>query len=432
MFRSRKGILFSVLCLLIVLALAACGNTTKDTGNNTKPTENSSDSNNSSQSQGELPQGVTDNEILIGMTGPQTGPTAIYDSNRKAMESYFKYVNENGGVNGRQIKLIAYDDQGDPAKAVQAVKRLVEEDKVYALAGSVGAVANLASLDYYVDKGIPAIMLGTGAKGLVDPPKPNVLGLSVINYSVEAKVLLDYTVNELGAKKIAIAYQNDDLGKEGYGAVKESIADYPGVEIVEEVNFLTSDVEFSSQAQKLQNAAPDAILVFSSPNPAANLKKAIHKIGMNDVSYVVCSVGANDTKMFDLAGEKVWNGTISAASIPMPYLSDKPSLELFMKRFAEDYPNEPLVGVSQSGWGTAEVLVEGLRRAGDDLSWDNFIKSFYTMDKYTDAIFAGISFNEKNHYGSTSLFMTEAKSGQIVPISEVMTYDPATGTVTTD
>lgn len=430
MFRNKKGILFSVLCLLLLLALAACGNTTKDAGNNAEPTENSSDSNGTSQ--GDLPQGITDNEILIGMTGPQTGPTAIYDSNRKAIESYFNYVNENGGIDGRQLKLIAYDDQGDPAKAVQAVKRLVEEDKVYALAGSVGAVANLAALDYYAEKGIPAVMLGTGAKGLVDPPTPNVLGLSVINYSVEANVLLEYTVNELGAKKIAIAYQNDDLGKEGFEAVKESISNYPDVEIVEEVSFLTTDVEFSSHAQKIQRAAPDAVLVFSSPNPAANLKKALHRIGLNDVAYVVCSVGANDTKMFDLAGEDVWNGTISAASIPMPYLSDKPSLELFLERFGQDFPNEPLVGVSQSGWGTAEVLVEGLRRAGDDLSWDNFIKSFYTMDKYTDTIFAGVTFNENNHYGSTSLFMTEARSGQIVPISDVMTYDPATGEVTTD
>src|SRR5690606_27765627 len=102
--------------------------------------------------------------------------------------------------------------------------------------------------DYYKQTGIPVIMPGTGNKQLMDPPIPNVLGGSVINYSIEARLLLDYAVNQDNAKTIAIAYQNDDLGKEGYGAIKEAIGNYPDVEIVEEVNFLQTDVEFSSQA----------------------------------------------------------------------------------------------------------------------------------------------------------------------------------------
>lgn len=424
--KLSKRLLLLVVSVMFVVLLGACNSKEQASS------QSSSSGAASTESGKEYPQGVTDKEILIGMTGPQSGPTAIYDSARKAAESYIKYVNENGGVNGRTIKLIAYDDQGQPAKATQAVKRLVEQDKVYALVGSIGTVSNLASLDYFKEKGIPTVMVGSGSSKFVQPPIKNVLGLGVINYAVEANILLEYTVKELGAKKIAIAYQNDDLGKEGYETVKNNIAQYDGVEIVQEVNFLTTDVEFSSHAQKIQKSNPDAILVFSSPNPVANLKKDLYKIGMKDIPFVVNSVGANDTKMFDLAGADVWSGTISAASIPMPGSSDDESLQLFVERFGKDYPNEPLVGVSQSGWGQVEVFVEALKLAGDDLSWDNLINSLYKLDKWKGSMYAGVSFSPENHYGSTSLFITEAKDGKINPISNVMTYDPATKTVTVE
>ncbi|NSL50511.1 ABC transporter substrate-binding protein [Calidifontibacillus erzurumensis] len=420
--KYRNSFIFLILFVIFVLLLSACS-----TGSQSISQSTSSSS--SSENRKGYPQGVSDNEIVIGHFGPQSGPTAIYDSARKAAESYIKYINENGGVNGRKIKMISYDDGGQPAKATQAVKRLVEQDKVYAIVGAIGTVSNLAVLDYYKEKGIPVIMMGSGSTKLVEPPIRNVIGLGVINYGVEAKILLDYTVNELGAKKIAIAYQNDDLGKEGYQTVKINISKYNGVEIVQEVNFLTSDVEFTAHAQKIAESNPDVVMVFSSPNPVANLKKALYKLGMNNVPFVVNSVGANDTKMFELAGPEVWEGTISAATIPMPGTSDNESLKLFVERFSKDFPNEPIVGVSQSGWAQMEVFVEAVRLAGEDLSWDNLLNSLYKFDKWKGSMYAGVSFSPENHYGSTSLFMTKAEKGKIVPISKIMTYDPATNTI---
>ncbi|MEK3936847.1 ABC transporter substrate-binding protein [Sporosarcina sp. FSL W7-1349] len=419
----RKIGIKGFLCLMIIMLLAACNGEPEGTSSSADASEGKSD----------LPQGVTDSEILVGFVGPQTGATAIYDSSRKAVESYFNYINENGGVNGRTLKLVAYDNQGEPAKTVQMVKRLVEQDKVFAMVGNVGSSANLAVLDYYKQTGIPVIMPGTGNKQLMDPPIPNVLGGSVINYSIEAKLLLDYAVNQADAKTIAIAYQNDDLGKEGYEAIKEAIGNYADVEIVEEVNFLQTDVEFSSQAQKIQNAKPDAVIVLSTPNPAANFKKALYRIGANDITYIVASVGGNDSNLFELAGEDVWNGTISAATIPIPGGGDESdSLKLFVERFGSDHPKEPLVGVSQSGWGSAEVFVEGLKRAEDNLDWPSFLETFYTFDNWKDSIYAGVSFSEENHYGVTSLYLTEAKDGKIESTSVIMTVDPKTGEVTSD
>lgn len=412
-----------IISLFMVFMLTACSGGTPSTTES--PSSGSDKSNNEASS--ELAQGVTDDEILIGFLGPQTGPIAIYDLVRKGIDSYFKYVNENGGVNGRQLKLITYDDQYQPAKTVQLAKRLVEDDKVFAMVGNVGTAPNLAVKDYLVEKGFPMVMTGTGVNALTNPPLPNYMGSNIINYSIEGQILLHYAIEELGAKKIAISYQNDDYGKENLATIKDAIKQYPGVEIVEEVSFIATDTEFSSQAQKLEKANPDTIMHFSTPGPAANLKKALYRIGFNDANFVVASVAGGDSNIFELAGKEVWEGSYTGMTIPLPdYAKEDPQMKVFVERFSQDYPNDPLVGSPMTGWGAAEVLVEAIKRTGDDLTWDNFLKSFYTFDNWQDSIHSNVTFSEGNHYGLTSMTVTQAKDGEILPISEPITFDPAT------
>lgn len=406
--------------LMMVFILAACS------GEKSNSNSSSSDSEKSS----EVAQGVTKDEILIGHLGPQTGPVAIYDLIRKGIDSHFKYVNENGGVNGRELKLVAYDDQYQPAKTVQLAKRIVEQDKVFALLGNVCTPCNTAAKDFYLDKGIPMVQVSSGAKAFVNPPLPNYMGSSIMNYRVEAKIFLEYAINELGAKKIAIAYQNDDYGKEGLEEVREAIKNYPDAEVVIEIPFLSSDTEFSSQAQKLDEAQPDAILNFSTPNPAANLKKAMHKIGLDDPVYIVSSVGGNDNNMFNLAGEDLWEGTYSGGTFTMPELvPDDKEMQLFVERFSKDYPQDPTAGFSQVGWAAAQVMVEALERTGDDLTWANFLETFNTFDNWEGSLYAGVTFSKDNHYGLSTMFMTQAKDGKIEPITDPISFDPATGEI---
>ncbi|MCQ6279529.1 ABC transporter substrate-binding protein [Bacillus sp. EB600] len=403
-----------VLCISIILVftLAAC---------NSKET---------SSTGGENAQGVTKDEILIGHIAPQTGSVAIYDVVRKGIQSYFNYVNENGGVNGRKLKLIAYDDQYQPAKTVQLAKRLVEKDKVFAMLANVCTPCNAAIKDYVVKTGVPMVLVGSGAKQFVNPPLKNYLGSDVMNYRIEAQVFLNYAINELGTKKIAIAYQNDDYGKEGLEEINQVIKNYPGVTIVSEVAFLATDTDFSSQAQKLEQAKPDAIINFASPTPAANLKKAMHKIGLDKPKYIVSSVGANDNKLFQLAGKDVWEGTYSGATYPMPQMvPNDPKMQLFVTRFSKDYPNDSPEGLSQIGWAAAQVMVESLKRTGDKLTWDNFLNSFNSFDHWEGSIYAGVTFSKDNHFGLTSMFMTQARDGKIVPITKPITFDPAKGKI---
>lgn len=420
-----KQFLVLLVGMILAIALVACGDEKSSSNDNGADKKEDGD-----KKSAEVAQGVTDKEIKVGHLGPQTGPVAIYDLIRKGMDSYFKYVNENGGVNGRQIKLVAYDDQYQPAKTVQQAKKLVDEDKVFATLGNVCTPCNTAAKDYYVEKGIPMVMVSTGAKQFVDPPIKNYVGSSIMNYRVETKIMLDYAINELGAKKIALAYQNDDYGKEGYEAVKEGVKDYDGVEIAVETPFLSSDTDFSSQAQKIEQSKADTVFMISVPNPAANMKKALHKIGLKDVNYFVSSVGADDKNLFELAGKDVWEGTYSAATLPKPEnVKDDEDVQLFVDRFKKDYPNDPTDGFSMVGWAVGQVFVKAVEETGDDLTWDNFLESFNSFDNWDGSLYAGVSFSPENHYGLTSMFLTQAKDGHILPITEPVTFKPETGEI---
>ncbi|OLO37908.1 hypothetical protein BTR23_13295 [Alkalihalophilus pseudofirmus] len=428
MVKGKKQILFLfVISMVAIIALTACSDEPAGSNNSTNDGEQGEQTDTGSV---ELAQGVTDSEILVGHLGPQTGPVAVYDYIRKGIESHFNYVNENGGVHGRQLKLVAYDDQYQPSRTVQLASRIVEEDKVFATLGNVCTPCNTAAKNTFESAGVPMVMVSTGAEEFVNPPIKNYFGSSILNYRIESRVFLDYAVNELNAKKIGIVFQNDDYGKEGLVALQAAVDSYDGVEIVAEIPYVSGDTDFSTQAQHVSQADPDVVIMLATPNPAANLKRDMHRIGLGDMPYIVSSVGANDRNLFNLAGEDIWEGTISAATFPMPDLSDDPSMALYVERYSKDYPSDPLDGFAPVGWAIAEVFVEALERTGSELTWDNFFETMYSFDNWTDSIYEGVTFSEDNHYGLTTMILTEAKSGQIVPISGAITFDPATGEIT--
>lgn len=428
----RKWLGVMILSLMMALFLAACGGGNEDSSSNEGMNDTSQETNDTNDSADvELAQGVTDDEIKIGHLGPQTGPAAIYDLARKGIQSYFNYVNDNGGVNGRKLNLIAYDDQYQPSQAVQLAQKLVEEDQVFAMIGNVSTSNIAAYKDYLIDKGVPLTMMSVGAMDFFDPPIETFVGSAIMNYRLEALVYLDYAVNELGAEKVVIAYQDDDFGKEGYLAVTGAIDDYPGVEIVDEVTFLPSDTEFSSQAQKIAAADPDTVFYFGSPNPAANLKKAMHRIGVTEPAFIASSVAANDKNLFELAGKEVWEGTYSSAVfLGADLVEDDEQVSQFVEQFSKDFPDDPASGFAQYGWAAGQVLVEAINRSGDELTWDNLIQSFYTFDEWDGSLYEGVTLSEDNHFAITSMFMTQARNGEIEPISGTISVDPKTREIT--
>lgn len=371
--------------------------------------------------------GVTKNQILVGTLGPQTGPAAAYDGVRKGIATYFHYVNENGGVDGRKLKLIAYDDQYQPAKTVRLARRLVDEDHVFATLGDIGSPTNAAVKGYMEKKGVPMIMLCSAASQFFNPPIPNYMGSCIASYDFEGRMMVHYAIDKLHDKRIAIAYDNDDYGSPINDAADKALKNYKDAKLVATVNFQANDSDFSAQAQKLSDAKPDAILVFSTPSPAAHLKQALYNIGVNsgNVDYITTQEGGNDHVLFDLAGKNIWDGSYSMAAVPEPD-TDSKAMKLFLSQFQKQFPNTPATGSPELGWASAQVFVEALKRT-HPLTRENFLKSFYTFNNWKGSLYASIGFTKENHHGVNTMFFTKAENGKIVPVSGLISIDPSTG-----
>ena len=406
---------FRLICFVVmsVILLAACSG--KEVGNVSEQVSNGQ----------KVSQGITDTEIRVGITGPQTGPVAEYDKVRKGIQAHFNYINDNGGVNGRKLKLIAYDDQYQPAKTVQSIQRLIEEDQVFSIIEPIGTANVTAALPLLTKSGIPVTGIGAGADKFVNPPIKNFF-IAQFNYPIESKIYLDYSVKKLNAKKIAIAYQNDDFGKQGLEALRSTIGKYKGAEITKEVSFLASDQDYSSQAQQLKQAKPDVIIMISTPVPAASLRQEMHKINATDIPYIVSTSGGMDKNQFKLAGEDVWEGTISAHVFKSPENSDHPEMKTYKEYMTKDYGEESIGALSQMAWAQSQILVEGLKRSGNDLTWENFINKMETFDNWKGSFYEAVTFSPKYHYGNTTLFMVKAIDNDLKPITGNIQYNPET------
>lgn len=434
MIQKKNFWLISTLAVLMMI-LAACtsssgGSDSGNSGESSGGSENTGGNNGTNES-GEV-RGVTDDEIIIGNIVAHSGTAAIYGQISQGIETYIDYVNENGGIHGRQIKYLSYDGEYTPAVAMQQAQRLVEEDGVFLMLGSDCTPCNTALMDYYEQQGVLSLMASSGAQAFFDPVNEYFFGSSIANYRIETSVFYDFAVNELDAKKIAVVYQNDDYGKEGYEAVL-AVKDNYDAEVVVEVPYVANAEDFTTHAQQVRESGADTVIMLATPNPAAKLKQEFHNIGLSDINYIVSSVGGNDLSQYELAGEEVWEGTYSAGSIPVPNAPEakgNEAIERYVELYTEKFPGENYSGVPQWGYAAAEVLVEALERAGEDLNYETLKEALYSFDNWTEGTYAGVTFGPSNHYGLTSLFMTRAQNGTIEDISGPIHFDPETQEIT--
>lgn len=260
--------------------------------------------------------GVTANQVLIGAFQDQSGPAAVVGINmRKGMEAYLNWINSQGGVNGRKIKLIVEDDGFQPSRSIAATKKLIEQDKVFALVGTLGTPGVQATIDYIQSKKVPSIYHGSGISELAFPPKKYFFPVQP-NFISEGRIIAQYVVQGLGCKRIAVACEQTDIGSEGLRGVKEQLAVYK-MEPVEVVNFGAADVDFSSQVLKLIKAKPDAVIIYSTLKPCAGFLKQADVMGL-DAQFLTTYVNADPIQMPALAGEACV-GVIAPGWVPVPW-----------------------------------------------------------------------------------------------------------------
>jgi ABC-type branched-subunit amino acid transport system substrate-binding protein len=339
--------------------------------------------------------GATDTEIKIGQTNPFSGPASAYATIGKTQAAYIKMINDQGGVNGRKINLIQYDDAYSPPKAVEQVRKLVESDEVLLTFQILGTPSNAAVQKYLNAKKVPQLFAATGASKFTDPKNfPWTMGFNP-NYFVEGRIYGQYIIKEHPNAKVGILYQNDDLGKDYLNGIKAGLGDKAASMIVAEASYEVSDPTIDSQILKIKSAGADLFFSASTPKQAAQAIKKIAELDWHPVQIVdinATSVGA----VMKPAGLDAAKGVISVnyGKDPLdPTWKDDAGLKRYFDFMAKYYPDgDKDSNFNTYGYATTQLLIHVLKECGDDLTRENVMKQAASIKGFsTDIALPGIT-----------------------------------------
>jgi branched-chain amino acid transport system substrate-binding protein len=321
--------------------------------------------------------GASDTEIKIGQTNPFSGPASAYATIGKTQAAYMKMINDQGGVNGRKINLIQYDDAYSPPKAVEQVRKLVESDEVLLTFQLLGTPSNAAVQKYLNSKKVPQLFAATGASKFTDPKNfPWTMGFNP-NYFVEGRIYGQYIIKNYPNAKIGILYQNDDLGKDYQNGIKAGLGDKAASMVVAEVSYEVSDPTIDSQILKIKSAGADLFFSATTPKQAAQAIKKIAELDWHPVHILdinATSVGA----VMKPAGLEASKGVISVnyGKDPLdPTWKDDAGMKKYFAFMAKYFPEgDKDSSFNTYGYITTQLLIEVLKRCGDDLTRENVMK----------------------------------------------------------
>ena len=359
-------------------------------------------------------QGVTDTEILLGTHYPMSSsPAAVYANSAYALDAYFDYINDQGGVNGRKLKLIIKDDQYSPPLAVEAVKKLVEDNKVFAIANGLGDAPHYAIYQYLEEKGIPDLFLGGGIPAFSDPPG-KLRFVSIPSYGTEVEASLAYLREHYSGKKIGLLVQSDEAGKGSEEIFRKRLAETGiNIEIVGREYYDFTEFDMTGHAQRLKTTNPDVVIFMSTPTAAGNFAKAARELLDWDVPFM-CSLVAGGDFYIALAGPEVAEGTIGLSYGPFLYTEGAEEAWQQQKDVMKRYkPDVPLNSQTAYGWGVAETIVKALQLAGRDLTPESVAKGAESIkDWCCDLCFAPVNLGPDDHRAQEGLFYMQVRNGQ--------------------
>ncbi|WP_407115693.1 ABC transporter substrate-binding protein [Bradyrhizobium sp. LMG 9283] len=341
--------------------------------------------------------GASDTEIKVGQTVPFSGPASAYATIGKTQAAYFKMINDQGGINGRKINLIQYDDAYSPPKAVEQVRKLVESDEVLLTFQIIGTPSNAAVQKYLNAKKVPQLFAATGASKFTDPKNfPWTMGYNP-NYFVEGRIYGQYILKEHPNAKIGVLYQNDDLGKDYLNGLKAGLGDKAAKMVVTEASYEVSDPTVDSQILKIKDAGADLFFSATTPKQAAQAIKKIAELGWHPVQIVdinATSVGA----VMKPAGLDAAKGVISVnyGKDPLdPTWKNDPGMKKYFDFMAKYYPDgDKDSNFNVYGYGTAQLLAHVLQQCGDNLTRENVMKQAASLkDVAGDTALPGIKAN---------------------------------------
>lgn len=348
--------------------------------------------------------GVTEQDIVVGQFAALSGPAAQLGQRLNAgIQAYFKAVNAQGGVNGRTLRLLTRDDGYEPDKAVQAVKGLIEQDQVFALVGSVGTPTGLAALPVFTAAKVPMVGMFTGAQGLREPFNRYVFHVRASYFDETERIVQHLTT--LGVKKIAVFYQNDAYGKAGLEGVTRALARRQ-LKPAAAASFERNTVDVAGALSAILAEQPEAVVQIGAYKACAEFIKQARAKGYGGQFFNVSFVGAK--ALADELGA-TGMGVVISQVVPFPYTPSSAVVREYQQRMKEAGDQE-FDFSSMEGFLIGKVFVEGVRRAGRNLTRDTFIAGLESMKDVNLGGFE-ISYSAKDHSGSRYTDLTIIGTG---------------------
>ena len=341
--------------------------------------------------------GASDTEIKLGQTMPYSGPLSGFITLAKAEIAYFAMINEQGGVNGRKITMISLDDGFSPPKTVEQTRKLVEDDQVLAMSGSLGTATNASVQKYLNTKKVPQLFLASGASRWNDPKNfPYTMTLTPI-YTAEASIYATYVLKEIKDPKVAVLYQNDDFGKDFIKGFRERLGDKaPGI-MAREVSYEVTDATIDSQIIDLASTKANVFLNITTPKFAVQAIRKAHDLGWKPTQFIdnpAASIGI----VMRPAGIEASKGIISAAFVKDPTdpkLKDDPEFVAWVAWMKKYFPSGSLEDPQNVvGYVQAQTMVQVLKQCGDNLTRENVMKQAANLKDFHPAmLLKGIMMN---------------------------------------
>ncbi len=368
--------------------------------------------------------GVTDTEVVIGWTTPLSGPAALWGTTGVGAQAWADYLNDQGGINGRKIKIVLMDDGYNPTRAMANLQEM--KGKVFCIGGLLGTAVLNAAKDFCPDNKMPVITPYGDIRIWSRLPKEKLRYIFVAypDYMDEADYLTTHAIRTLKAKKIALFYQNDDYGKMALQGVEETIKKYKDqASLAAAVPYEVTERALGTHALKIKESGADAVIIYATPSHGALIVKEMAKVAF--LPKVLTTFTLGDPIMYKVAGE-AWENTYIAlpgnSGVPGSDTAADKVVEILLKYNPKLQGKEYL---ALFGAVSMMHIAQGIKNAGPDLNIDTFINGMEAIkDWMPEGVGAPVTYGPNRHHGNNASRIGQAQKGRIVPMAP-FTIHPA-------
>jgi len=353
--------------------------------------------------------GVTGTSIKVGVLGSLTGVQAIFGTgNLSGAQLVFDDVNAQGGVNGRKIEIVSIDDESTPAKSIAGFRRLVETDQVFAVLGpTASAIAQAMVPTLRAAAGVPVFCTIFSTPAPTEPMMKHVFRTGPLNDRLQGILIGNIVLDHFKATKVALLRQSDEYGRRGGQSLSDQMKKRGKPLVAEEV-FNLSDTDFTAQLLRVKQAAPDMMVIYGFPSPAAIITRQARQLGIN--ARIIGS-NATSNRTYPQTVGPAAAGVTNVITLQALPESNDPKMSAYRAKFTQRFPdlarqNRPDLG-DCLGYGGALTFVEGLRRAGRDLTREGLIAAFEGMRNYDTGIILPTTFGPSRREGNMSIRILE-------------------------